>query len=444
MLNYMRRIIKKVKQHKKKVAVASIALAVGLAGFGMNAGIKPQLPERKIIIFEDYILNDQFKEIVIANAGAKKIKNLKLVNGAVISLPDKALEARLKNAPGVKRIENDAVAMIMQGRSAGRGSAPSFVENIKQIIQDIISSKRPFDPGKAPDKKPEKTKEDELSEENSTSTQIVPWGIERIGAGSLSFMGEGVKLAIIDTGVEVIHPDLIDNIKGGISTVSYTASYSDDNGHGTHVAGTVAALSNNFGVLGAASKAQIYSIKALEANGSGYLSDIIEGIDWAIANRVQIVNMSLGTTANIQSFHEAIKKAHASGIIIVAAAGNDGGPVNYPAAYPEVVAVSALDQNNSLTSWSSRGQEIMFSAPGLQIPSTYKGKTYADMSGTSMASPHVAGAVAVLKSANPFATRERVLQSLKDGVLDLGIVGRDDLYGWGLINLPDSLNLISQ
>jgi len=239
------------------------------------------------------------------------------------------------------------------------------------------------------------------------------------------------------------HPDLKTNIKGGYNAIYPTKSANDDNGHGTHVAGTIAALNNTIGVVGVGPQINLYAVKVLDRRGSGYLSDVIEGLDWAAANGIQVVNMSLGTSSNVLSFHDAVVRAKAAGVTLVAAAGNSGGTVSYPAAYPEVIAVSATDNTNTIASWSSRGLEVDLAAPGVSIFSTYKGSSYATLSGTSMASPHVAGAAAVLLTQTAkcdtdlsgACSPDEVQARLEATATELGVAGRDNLYGAGLVNV---------
>ena len=209
------------------------------------------------------------------------------------------------------------------------------------------------------------------------------------------------------------------------------------------MAGIAAALNNSLGVVGAGPNIDLYAIKVLNRNGSGFLSDVIEGIQWATANGIKVANMSLGSTSNVQSFHDAVIAAYNAGVTIVAAAGNSGGAVSFPAAYPEVIAVSATDINNNLASFSSRGPEIDLAAPGVSILSTYKGTSYATLSGTSMASPHVAGSAALVIN-SPIGAYDvnlngkwdpaEVKQKLRDKAVDLGTTGFDNLFGWGLVN----------
>jgi subtilisin family serine protease len=246
------------------------------------------------------------------------------------------------------------------------------------------------------------------------------------------YTGEGTKVAVIDTGIDYTHPDLIANYKGGKDFVNKDDLPMDDNGHGTHVAGIIAACNNNdIGVVGVAPNASLYAVKVLDATGSGYYSDIIAGIEWCIG-KVDIANMSLGGTYDSPSLHAACDTA-AEHILLVAAAGNSGNRagrgdnVNYPARYDTVIAVAATDSSDNRASFSSTGPPLDIAAPGVSIYSTYKGGGYATMSGTSMAAPHVAGTLALLLSGDIYGTAD-----------DLGSQGWDSLYGWGLVDAEES------
>jgi subtilisin family serine protease len=273
-------------------------------------------------------------------------------------------------------------------------------------------------------------------------------------------VGRGVNVAILDTGIDLDHKDLKNNIEGGymaIQTGRYALArkrtYNDDHNHGTHVAGIVAAVKGNgIGVVGVAPEADLYAVKVLDQNGSGYLSDIIEGIQWAIDTRsdanpdndIQIINMSFGTSTNSFLLEWALIAAEDEGIMLVAAAGNGGpseGTVLYPAAYPSVVAAGATDQQDAVASFSSRGTKVELSAPGVAILSTIATGGYQAYSGTSMASPHVAGAAALMLQANPSATPVEVIVSLGAYADDLGPFGRDTGFGFGLVRPDRSLGL---
>ncbi|MCR4296999.1 MAG: S8 family peptidase [Elusimicrobia bacterium] len=229
------------------------------------------------------------------------------------------------------------------------------------------------------------------------------WGINRVHAPAAWPLteGKGVKVAIIDTGIDTSHPDLSGGVDGGYSAITKTenpADYQDDNGHGTHVAGTVAGKRDGKGVVGVAPKARLYAVKVLDADGSGNLSDVIDGIVWAAKNKMDVANMSLGAPVDSESMKRAVRYARGSGVVVVAAAGNSGGSVGFPGAYEDAIAVSASDSNDKLAGFSSRGPEVDFIAPGVDVLSAKMGGGFASYSGTSMACPHVAGLAALAVS----------------------------------------------
>lgn len=375
--------------------------------------------ERKIIVFKEGT-DENEKDDLIRKHGGEKIKDLKSIRGKAIYVSREG-EKRLEKEKAVLRIDDD-------------------------IIIRALNNRRVNDDNEEEINKESRGKDGSVSQ----PSQVLPWGIDRINA-ELAWeltTADLIKVAVIDTGIDLKHPDLKLNIKGGVNTINPGRSSSDDNGHGTHVAGIIGAINNTIGVVGTGPQIDLYSIKALNRNGSGFLSDIIEGIDWAIERNIQVINMSLGARVDIQSFHDAVIRANNAGITVVAAAGNDfGGPVNFPAAYPEVIAVSAIDQNDQIASFSSVGQEVDFAAPGVSIFSTYKGFAYATLSGTSMASPHVAGAVALVISVpakcdtdlNGKCSPSEVYSRLAATAEDLGVLGVDDFYGNGLIDAEKSV-----
>lgn len=274
------------------------------------------------------------------------------------------------------------------------------------------------------------------------SGESVPTGVRRIESGSSQSArsSSSANVAVIDTGIDLAHPDL--NAADGVNCVG-TGPAQDENGHGTHVAGTIAAKNNGLGVTGVAPGTKVYSAKVLDASGSGTLSGLICGIDWVTSTRtdsdpsndIAVANLSLGATGDpvrscattLDPLHRAICSSHAAGITYVVAAGNDGWDYDYapapdvPAAYPEVLTVTAMGDGNGLGGGGSTpscdtsqrddsyalfsnfattaaSKEHTIAAPGSCILSTVPGGRYATMSGTSMASPHVAGAVALCLS----------------------------------------------
>jgi major intracellular serine protease len=243
---------------------------------------------------------------------------------------------------------------------------------------------------------------------HAEASEYIPDGINMIHAPeqwAKGNEGEGMVIAIIDTGVDYNHPDLKDNILGG-KDFTGKGDYMDGNGHGTHVAGTICATNSGSGIVGVAPKAKILALKALDDEGSGSNDWITQAIKYAIQQKVNVISMSLGGESDYSPMHKAIKEARNAGIIVVCAAGNEGDgntdteEYSYPGAYHEVFEVGAVDFNKNLAPFSNTNHEVDILAPGVQILSTYPGGGYAKLSGTSMATPHVSGAVALIKSDN--------------------------------------------
>jgi len=288
--------------------------------------------------------------------------------------------------------------------------------------------------------------EEELNANVETDVPIkmfadsVDWGVARIGADKVwdKGTGSGVKIGIIDTGIQKDHPDLAGNIITGYDFVNNDNDANDDNGHGTHVAGIAAASSNNLGVVGVSHSSQLMPIKVLNAQGYGYLSDVAKGVYFATDNGVRVINLSLGSTSDSSLLRDAVNYATNKGVLIIAAAGNDGGaPCSYPAAYSNAVCVVATDSRNLLASFSNIGGEL--AAPGVYNYSTYIGSTYRYLSGTSMATPHVSGAAALLMSICTTCSSSEIRTLMRDTAVDLGEMGKDILFGYGLIDLTTAV-----
>ena len=275
------------------------------------------------------------------------------------------------------------------------------------------------------------------------SSQIIDWGVAEVNAPSAwnNSTGAGIKIAVLDTGISKKHPDL--NVVGGVNLVGDKSSkkWDDDNGHGTHVAGIIGACNNSIGVVGVAYDSEIYAIKVLGSSGNGQLSDVIEGIEWAVANDMDIISLSMGTTTYSQALEDACDFAYNSDVLLVAAAGNSGdgnlttNNVEYPAKFDSVIAVSAIDSNEVAPTWSADGAEVELCAPGMDIYSTFLNEGYVTESGTSMATPFVSGVAALVKSKNPSVSSQELRGLLCANAIDLGDAGQDGVYGFGLINV---------
>lgn len=262
------------------------------------------------------------------------------------------------------------------------------------------------------------------------------------------YTGKGVKVGVLDTGVDTEHRDI--KLAGGYCSLAPQCSngvaYDDNNGHGTHVAGIIAAQKNGTGIIGIAPNVELYSIKALNDLGVGTTGSLIEGIQWAIDHDIDILNLSITTTTNDVILENSLKTAYAKGILLVGAAGNMGTEkdpsVTYPAKLNTVIAVGAVIDSLAKLPESSIGAEVEIAAPGKNIFSTYpsewdfedeKQDGYATLSGTSMAAPHVTGVFALYKERFP-EMNHKELRALVNGLAkDLGDVGRDTKFGFGLV-----------
>ncbi|CDQ41763.1 S8 family peptidase [Virgibacillus salexigens] len=273
-------------------------------------------------------------------------------------------------------------------------------------------------------------------------TDFIDWGLHTIMAPTAweRTKGENIKVAVLDTGIDYNHPDLINNVKDHKDFTNSPSASLDIQGHGTHVAGIIAGSDNGVGITGVAPDAEIYAGKVLGDNGSGSFGSIIKGIRWAISKKVDIINMSLGTAKQPPNdFYEAIKQAKAQGIVIVAATGNANSSVCYPARYDEVIAVGAIDNKYDKASFSNYGVKNEITAPGVDILSCYKNKGYAKLSGTSMATPIITGSIALYLSIHKNFSKsvniDVIHKAISQATVDLGNDGKDEYFGAGLINL---------
>lgn len=232
--------------------------------------------------------------------------------------------------------------------------------------------------------------------------QVAGWNITAFDLPSTWALsqGEGVKVAVIDTGCDLDHPDLIENLLPGKNMINPKASPADDNGHGTHVSGIIAAMNNDIGMVGVAPKAKIIPIKALDKSGNGSLDVVARGIRAAVDMGADIITMSLGCPSPLQQVRRAIQLASSKGIPVFVAAGNAGqtAEIFYPAAYPETIAIGSIGENFDRSKFSCTGMNLDFMAPGDKIFSTVPDNWYAIMSGTSMAAPFAVGVAALVLS----------------------------------------------
>jgi subtilisin family serine protease len=391
----------------KKVILSAAALVVA-AAIGAQAS-------QKIISFDPAFKGTIEKNI--ASMGGQITRKFKLVDALVAVFPDTIKDASIYSLPGVTNVDEDRYINWLQ-----EAAAPQLPS-----LETVLSMVRTGEGWTAPAFGAIRAEVDPAEKE-------IPWGVKRVNAAAAwdYTTGKGVKVAVIDTGVDYTHPDLAPNYRGGYNAIIATATPMDDHGHGTHVSGTVAAVKDLNGVVGVAPEAELYGVKVLDKRGSGQYSWIVSGIEWAVLNGIKVINMSLGGGSGTEALKQVMIKAHEAGVAIVCAAGNDSGPVNFPAKYPQAIAISASDSADKLASFSSRGAEIVVIAPGVNIYSARKGGGYTTMSGTSMACPHAAG-LAVLAVGAGAEGAEAVRSALKAAATPLAGLKPTD-QGAGMVD----------
>jgi subtilisin len=414
------------------IGLVIIGLAPGLMETSLVSQAAPETPKaRKIVVFqEETFIDESVKTGLLKRFGAESLKELPLINGVAVLLPPQA-EAALAGQAGVLRIDNDDIVYALAKPTCNYNNVcePELGENPSCTDCKNGDKEEPTPPPEEP-------------------AQEMAWGVDRVDADLVWSVntGQGVKVGIIDTGIDSDHTDL--TVYGGYNAVNPRKSWNDDNGHGTHVAGIVAALNNDIGVAGVAPEANLYAIKVLNQRGVGFTSDIIDGLNWAIENGMQVLNMSIGSSGCSQSYCDAIIAAYNAGITIAAAAGNNGetdGSVVCPASLLETIAVSATNESDGLAYFSSYGEEVDLAAPGQDINSTWNDGGYHVGSGTSMATPHVAGTVALILKTNPGSydldgdgwDPAEVMQKLYDTAEDIGLAA---IYqGAGLVDAESAV-----
>lgn len=299
--------------------------------------------------------------------------------------------------------------------------------------------------------------EDEIKQIlNVLPQNYIDWGTKLIGADKawLKYRGKGIKVGIIDTGIDYFHSDLEDNIVCSKSFIDDTIGY-DSGFHGTHVAGIACGANNGTGIVGVAPEAQIYSAKIFDDKGTTTATAERNALEWLAGKGVHVINMSYGgffpveipgVQESLDKYHDCIKAVADAGIIMVAAAGNSGNPkdsldrISWPARFPETFAVGAISQELQRAGFSSAGDMLDFAMPGVDVYSCYPRHQWARYSGTSMAAPYLTGCVALLqeyalKTKGALFTYEEIKKELIKHSLDLGVEGVDPETGYGMVNI---------
>ena len=352
----------------------------------------------------------------------------------IVIFHDTPDEGVITGRGGKVELRSNRSRMIAARIAPNKVSDISADENVASVVEDsearipVETQAKPSGAGGPPPPPP--------------AAQSTPWGIARVDAPDAWAVttGAGVKIAIVDTGIKSDHADLQGRVILGPNFVNAAKNSSDDNGHGTHCAGTAAAGDNQIGVVGVAPNATLVAVKVLDKQGNGWVSGIVSGIDWA-ADNSDVISMSLGTLSNVQALHDAVDAAAAQGVLVVAAGGNEGqigSPALYPAAYSSVLAVAATDSSDNVPSFSTRGSYIDIAAPGVGVTSTWKDGGYKTLNGTSMATPHVSGAVALL-IASGVTDVDDIRAALTSTADDINGGGVDNVIGNGLLDVEEAV-----
>ncbi|MFQ5593351.1 MAG: S8 family serine peptidase [Anaerolineae bacterium] len=361
---------------------------------------------------------DEEKAAVHERLGAQVVEEISALDIQILQVPEEATSMvfAYQAEPSVNFAEPDYIARI-----AGWPDGPILSSNDLEAIGEGVT-RYPNDP-RFPDM----------------------WNLAKIRAEAgwdITTGRSDVIIAVIDTGADASHPDLQGKLVPAYDFVNNDSDPADDQGHGTHVAGTAAAVTNNgIGIAGVSWGAKVMPVKALSANGSGAHSWIANGIVWATDHGADVINMSLGGPYTSATMSRAVDYAWSNGVVIVAAAGN-GRTSNptYPAAYDDVIGVSATTQNDERAEFSNYGSYISVASPGVSILSSTRGGGYQAWSGTSMASPHVAGLAALIKSIHPNWTNAQIREAIESSAVDFGTPGWDAIYGWGRIDIFNALS----
>ncbi|MCM2268421.1 MAG: S8 family peptidase [Elusimicrobiales bacterium] len=391
-----------------------------LCGQALGAG--------KIITF-DASLDAAARRRLVESAGGLVIKDFDFMSAALAEFPagTKALDAA--RLPGVAAAEDDEEIYWL----ASEQEQPSLSGAFAAAQEVLAGGPAPAQPPAVP---PAVSTQPPAAPIYVTTASVdgkadhMSWGAARMRAHDVwpVTKGAGARVAVLDTGVDCAHPDLAPNCVKGYNVLNPRLPPDDDKGHGTHVSGIIAGALNWKGAVGMAPEASILPVKVLNSSGSGKVSEIIEGIGWAVKNKADIINMSLGASKFSEAQGKAVKAARAAGVLVIAAAGNDGGTVNYPAAFEESLAVTALGYDNQLAPFSCRGPETDFTAPGVKIFSSAPGGKFIAASGTSQAAPHVSG-LAALAVALGIRGPDALEKALARASVGLGLPAYHEGYG---------------
>lgn len=377
----------------------------------------------------------------LSNASEVDSANFMASGNFIVTYKDATTASSIRNSL-IQSAESQIVSRV--------GVAFSHISSHRPALGSILTDKNVLAVERDQDVFLAEDSEYEVQQNSANFMESTPTGVSRIRAPQArsenDVTGAGIKVAVLDTGIDGNHEDL--SVAGGINYSGGSSSnWSDGHSHGTHVAGTICALDNSTGVVGVAPDCDLYAVKVLDDSGVGTDSQVVAGIEWAISNGMDVINLSLGRrgTASV-AYERALQTARNNGILVVAAAGNNGNADNqvlYPASSDHTLAVAATDSSDDRAYYSSYGRQIDIAAPGGSVYSTLPNDNYGSKTGTSMSAPHVAGVAALLMEKHPNLTLEEIEILLLCGAEDVTSAGIDSETGYGLVNALSSFDVTS-
>lgn len=421
-----------------------IVMLCPVYGEGAHPGATAQaLKEDYIILYDSAELPLQM-ETKLMEANVYRNENVSTVYAeslgmALVELSETEASA-LEKANGIVIVEKDKTMYASQETSP---DSPDWDQELSPILQPSYTE---FDIAGSLNTPAEEFSSNPYEYQippaitDGSGVEVLPWNVEMVAGDprTRTYRGAGVKVAVIDSGIDN-HDDLDTAGWVDFSDTVYGFKPTDNSGHGSAAAGVIYARVSGFGMIGIASDADVYSVKVLDKDNKAMVSSVIQAIEWCIQNDMDIINMSFGMDESSAALKYAIDRAEEAGILMIAAAGNTGGALQYPAAYENVVAVGAVDESAQPADFSARGSALDLTAPGVDVQSTGFMGSYTITSGTSAAAAHVTGVAAVLKGLDPTKSNESITNLMKASAYKPGFSGRNDQYGYGIVSLENAL-----
>ena len=421
-----------------------IVMLCPVYGEGAHPGATAQaLKEDYIILYDSAELPLQM-ETKLMEANVYRNENVSTVYAeslgmALVELSETEASA-LEKANGIVIVEKDKTMYASQETSP---DSPDWDQELSPILEPSYTE---FDIDESLNTSAEEFSSNPYEYQippaitDGSGVEVLPWNVEMVAGDprTRTYRGAGVKVAVIDSGIDN-HDDLDTAGWVDFSDTVYGFKPTDNSGHGSAAAGVIYARVSGFGMIGIASDADVYSVKVLDKDNKAMVSSVIQAIEWCIQNDMDIINMSFGMDESSAALKYAIDRAEEAGILMIAAAGNTGGALQYPAAYENVVAVGAVDESAQPADFSARGSALDLTAPGVDVQSTGFMGSYTITSGTSAAAAHVTGVAAVLKGLDPTKSNESITNLMKASAYKPGFSGRNDQYGYGIVSLENAL-----